>query len=141
MASKKIGYATLLTIILLSLSLPALADDADNYRLEIKYPEKLKIGEKDSLHFKIIPTNGYKMNEGAPLKITFANPNDGLKLEKDKLIKSDAKNPDKEPEFDNQVSAVKKGEYEIEANLSFVICTEKDCLPKRVTKVLNIKVE
>ena len=116
-------------------------ESAENYRLELKHPQSIAANKMGEIYIKIIPTNGYKMNEQAPLSIAFKYPAEGIKLAKEKLLKSDALVPGaKEPEFKNQIEGLKAGEYEIEATLKFVICTEKDCQIKRVIKTLKIKI-
>src|SRR5262249_44644372 len=105
--------------------------------------QKIKIGSKGTLVVALKTKNGSHVSGEAPFKLEVSGK--GVKPEKDKLTLADAvaKNPVPagvtDPRFEVAFTAASAGKAEVDAKLTFFICTEKICA--RQQKTLSVPIE
>ena len=95
----------------------------------------VKAGEKGKLVLEIRTKDGSHVSEEAPMKIELSGK--GVALEKQQLTLSDAVT--KTPRFEVPFSTKEKGKSQVDAKLTFFICTEKVCA--RQQKTLTVAVD
>lgn len=132
-------------------ALPALAaDDAapkkkdratkDDYRIDVTgSSSEVKVGEDGVVKLVLVPKNGTKIHPQAPLEVKLSEP-DGLKLQKRKLGRGDvADKGATDPALSTAVSGRKAGSYNVNADVSFFLCTDEWC--QRMTDRVSIPVK
>ncbi|HEY4221932.1 MAG TPA: hypothetical protein VGO62_11325 [Myxococcota bacterium] len=128
----------LLALALTALALPSFAGAAraaegnkaskDDYELDVGGTDsKLKAGTDGKFDLVIRPKNGMKIHPQAPLEVTFKDLK-GVKPGKSKLGRNDLVDKDsKAPEVRTTLRADKPGQYTLDANVSFFLCTDAWC--------------
>jgi hypothetical protein len=112
----------------------------DDYAIDTsKSSAALEVGEDGKLALVITPKNGTKIHPQAPLEVKLTV-KDGVDLEKKKLGRKDIKDAEaKSPELTCGVKGKKKGTHNVEADVSFFLCTDTFC--QRMTDRVTIAVK
>ncbi|MCX7943618.1 MAG: hypothetical protein N2746_03825 [Deltaproteobacteria bacterium] len=115
----------------------------DHYILKKSLPERVKINEVAEFRVEIIPTDGYKMEEEAPIKLRFDRENQPhIEFEKELYTKEDLLNKNiKRPTFVGKFTPKTSGNIQFKGELSFVVCTPSICEPKKTEIIFNLLVE
>ncbi len=145
-----------LALVTVAASVPALAgDDADkpgappakkdratkdDYKIDVSgSSSEVKVGEDGVIKLVLVPKNGTKIHPQAPLEVKLSEP-DGIQLEKRKLGRGDvADKAAKDPSLSTAVSGRKAGSYNVDADVSFFLCTDEWC--QRMTDRVSIPVK
>src|SRR5262249_7264435 len=102
---------------------------AGNYKLDVKAPSSVKKGEKATATVHVEGTGQYHINQEYPTKLTLTAPA-GVKLEKDKFTKADAKKfAESGADFEVAFTSSDAGKKKIEGELKFAWCAKTDCNP------------
>ncbi len=112
-------------------SLQPTADDRatkDDYTLDASATStRLKVNDDGTFSVKIVPKNGKKVHNEAPLEVVVVD-NAFLKPGKQKLGRADVKDKAaKDPEVSTTLRALKAGSTTLEAKISFFLCTDAWC--------------
>lgn len=122
----KKAFASIVAILTLS----SVAFAGGNYKLEVKPPASAKKGEKATAIVHVNGTGEFHMNLEYPSKLTITAPA-GVKVEKPKQEKADAKKLDKDAlEFAVDFTSADAGKKSFEGELKFAICKTTDCAPQ-----------
>ena len=121
-------------------SLLASPDVSGAYRIETS-TVKVRKGATGHAKVEVVPREDAHVSPDAPISLTLtAGP--GLKLEKEKLGRSDAKETKaKGVEFDVPFTAQGAGKDQMKGSLVFFICTEKLCERQKREVALAVEVE
>lgn len=120
------------------------ADVAKFYEVKTDAPKTLKNGEQGKLSIAIDAKPGAHISDDAPVRIELSG--SGVKLRKTKLTRADAvgkKVEGKEsaaPRFEVPFTAIAAGKGQLDAKMTFFVCTDKVCSrqQKNVTIPLEI---
>jgi hypothetical protein len=111
------------------LALSSTAFAAGNYKLDVKAPSSAKKGEKATTTIHVEGTGKYHINEEYPTKLTITAPA-GVKIEKDKQTKADAKKFGKAgADFEVVFTSSDTGKKSFTGELKFAWCADTDCNP------------
>lgn len=112
----------------------------DDYTIDVSGSSAaVKVGSKGVIKIVIKPKNETKIHPQAPLEISLTQPA-GLVVEKKKLGRKDVKDKKaKAPELGCGVTGEKAGDYSVDADVSFFLCTESFC--QRMTDRVSIAVK
>ena len=103
----------------------ARADEPKKYAIQVE-PGTAKAGAHGKASFKIDVAPGSHVSDEAPLKITLKS--EGVKLDKDALGQADvADGKGKSPRFDIGFTGAKAGAQKIDADATFIVCTQELC--------------
>jgi hypothetical protein len=110
-----------------------------DYELDVTGTAKdLKVGADGPFSLVVRPKGDKKIHPQAPFEVTL-RPSAGLKPAKGKLNRSDVVDKgSKAPEVKTQLRATAKGPQQIEADVSFFICTDAWC--QRMTDRVSVAV-
>jgi hypothetical protein len=96
-------------------------------------------GQKGKVGFSILTKEGAHVSAEAPLKIELKS--SGVKLDKTALANADAIDAKSgHPRFEVPFVADQKGSQQIDANLTFFVCTDKWCIRQKDTLTLKVDV-
>jgi hypothetical protein len=113
-------------LLLAATAIPASA--GDQYDVKIASPSA-KAGERAVVKVSVAPKGGFHVNTEYPVKLTIAPP-DGVKLDKDKQTKDDAKRFEKAGlDFEVGFVAGGSGKKSFTGELKFAVCTDTECKP------------
>jgi hypothetical protein len=118
------------------------ADAAKAYKIETSQaPLKVKKGETGQAKVTVVPRSDAHVSPEAPVSVTVsAGP--GLELPKQKLGRSDAKATEaKGVEFEVPFVGKQAGKDQLQAQITFFICTEKLCERQKREVALAVVVE
>lgn len=137
----------LMSVLMLLTAVPALAEIDPSSFYEVSTTgttTKLKAGESGKVVISIKAKNGAHVSDEAPLRIELASKQS--KLTKEKLTLADSVNQKKQgetnypdPRFEVAFTPSSQGPTTVEAQMTFFICTEKQC--SRQTQKLTLPVE
>lgn len=102
---------------------------------------EVAIGQDGVIKLVLTPKNGTKIHPQAPLEVKLSQP-EGIKLEKRKLGRSDIADKEaKEPALQTELSGQKAGSYNVDADVSFFLCTDEWCqrMTDRVSIAIKVK--
>ena len=89
----------------------------------------------------VAPKGAYHMNLQFPVSLKVTAP-DGVKLDKDKLTKDDAKRFDKAGlDFEIGFTAASAGKKTLTGELRFAVCTDTDCQPQKESVTITVDVK
>jgi hypothetical protein len=127
----------LLIALTLSTAVLASEDAASAWTLSQTSTVKVKKGGQGTAKVEVVPRSDAHVSPDAPISLALTPP-PGVKVEKTKLGRPDAKETQKKGvEFDVPFTADQSGE--LKGKLTFFICTEKLC--ERQTKDLAFAVQ
>jgi len=112
----------------------------DLYDLNIKSPSA-KANERAVVKVSIAPKGAYHVNTEYPVKLTLTAP-DGVKLDKEKQTKGDAKRFEKAGlDFEVGFTASGAGKKSFTGELKFAVCTDTDCKPSSEKVAFDVDVK
>jgi hypothetical protein len=101
---------------------------AANYDVNVNKPSA-KAGERAVAKISVQPKGDFHVNTEYPIKLTL-NPPDGVKLEKTKQTKDDAKRFEKAGlDFEVAFTSDGSGTKAFSGELKFAVCTDTECKP------------
>jgi hypothetical protein len=111
----------------------------EDYELDAsKTVREVRVGAEAPFSVVIKPKRGKRVQPDAPLEVTFKEAR-GVKPAKGKLSRSDvADKKSAAPEVKTTLRGVSKGNYNLEASVSFFICTDVWC--ERVTDRVTVPI-
>jgi hypothetical protein len=99
------------------------------------------IGEKSRFAIVLLPRGDYHINQQFPTSVTITAPKT-LSIEKTQLVKTDASEfTEQRAKFDIPFSSSEKGEHQLDARVSFAVCTSKTCVPFQKNLTVTVKVD
>lgn len=114
----------------------------DDYRLDTSSTtSELEVGKEGTFSIVIEPKNGTKIHPQAPLEVKLGSPA-GVKVAKGKLGRGDVQDKEaKSPDMRTALHGEKRGEYVVEADVSFFLCTDEWCqrMTDRVAVPVRVK--
>lgn len=115
----------------------------EHYIIKKTISEKVQLGSPAEFRIEVIPTDGYKMEEEAPIKLKFnREENSNVEIEKEIYTKSDLLNKDiSKPVFIGRFIPKEKGNIKVKGELSFVVCTSSICEPKKTDIIFDFVAE
>ncbi len=135
---KKLLTTASLVVAFTSLLGAALAND--QYDFTVKSPSA-HANERAVANVSIAPKGAYHVNTEYPVKLTVTPP-DGVKLEKEKLLKDDAKRFEKTGlDFEVAFIATSPGKKSFTGQLKFAVCTDTDCKPTTEQVAFDVDVK
>ncbi|MCB9556066.1 MAG: hypothetical protein H6707_08180 [Deltaproteobacteria bacterium] len=100
---------------------------AENYRVTVKAPSSIKVGETAVAQVALVPQQGYKVNLEYPTKLTVSGPK-AASPSSQVLRKKDAKRFDKSMAlFTPSAKITAAGKHRFTAELAFSVCTDQEC--------------
>lgn len=100
---------------------------------------ELKVGDQGTFSLIIRAKNGLKIHPQAPLEVKLKDA-PGLKVEKQKLGRGDVANKgDAAPDLRTGLSAIAAGTHNVEADVSFFLCSDTWC--HRMTDRLSVGIK
>ncbi|GEM_PF-2359603 len=115
----------------------------DHYIIKKSFNSKVKTGDPVEFKIEIIPTDGFKMEEEAPINLKISKENNpDIEFERVTYTKNELLNKDiKKPVFTGKFTPKKQGNHIVKCELSFVVCTSSVCEPKKAEVVFDITSE
>jgi hypothetical protein len=112
----------------------------DQYDLSIKSPSS-KANERAVVKLSLAPKGAFHVNTEYPVKLTITPP-DGVKLEKQKQTKDDAKRFEKAGlDFEVAFVADGSGKKSFTGELKFAVCTDTECKPSTEKVAFDVDVK
>lgn len=128
-------------------SVPSLAEAAGPkqdpsrlYDISFSATPKVKPGGQGTVEVRITPKHGAEVHSEAPVRLVLEAPT-SLELQKTKLGRPDLKMQGTEATFEVPFSTSAAGPAEIDAQLSFFICTDQICARQQRSAKLPVSVE
>jgi hypothetical protein len=127
-------------MVLLCLSGTALAEGADA-KVQATVTPKVSVGEAAKIEIRFSVPKGSHISPDAPLTIKLKGP-DGITFQKPTLHYADAVPPAGEaPRFVDQATATAAGEDDLEAAMTYYVCTADLCNRQTKTEHLHLSVK
>lgn len=112
----------------------------DQYDVNVKSPSA-KANERAVVKLSIAPKGAFHMNLEYPTKLTIVAP-DGVKIEKEKQTKDDAKRFEKGgADFEVAFVAAGAGKKSFTGEIRFAVCTDTDCKPTSEKVAFDVDVK
>jgi hypothetical protein len=135
---KLVSALSLVALSLAAAALPALA--GDQYDVKVKSPSA-KANERAVATVSLSPKGGFHVNTEYPVKLTVTAP-DGVKVEKEKQTKDDAKRFEKAGlDFEVAFVAGASGRKSFTGELRFAVCTDTECKPSTEKVAFDVDVK
>lgn len=115
---------------------PDQAVEKEQYRLTVKVPAAVRVGQTVNAQIEVTPKAGYKVNLKYPAELRLAAAPAGVKLPQRKLAKKQAAALTKERlRFEVPLQATDAGEHVVSGEVDFSVCTPKLCITEPDTCV------
>ena len=112
----------------------------DQYDVTVKSPS-CKTNERAVARISVAPKGAFHVNLEYPIKLTITPP-DGVKLDKEKQTKDDAKRFEKAGlDFEVGFVADGKGKKSFNGEIRFAVCTDTDCKPTTEKVAFDVDVK
>ncbi len=112
----------------------------DQYDLTVKSPTA-KVNERAAAKISVSPKGAFHVNTEYPIKLTVTAP-DGVKLDKQKQTKDDAKRFEKAGlDFEVAFTADGAGKKSFTGEVKFAVCTDTDCKPTSEKVAFDVDVK
>jgi hypothetical protein len=123
------------------LAISSTAFAAGNYKVDVKAPASAKKGEKATTTIHVEGTGKYHLNMEYPTKLSITAPT-GVKIEKDKQTKADAKKfAEGGADFDVVFTSSETGKKSFTGELKFAWCASTDCNPATEKIAFDVEVK
>lgn len=112
-----------------------------SYELRAQPVGTYKAGELGTFDVTIASKGDWHVNQDFPTEVTIEHA-DGLKVPKSKLTKSDAAEFGmKKARFEVPFTPEQAGRHQVDADVSFAVCSAETCMPQQKKLALNLPVE